>query len=224
MLPAEWTERYPVLGDLEPAVRKRIAASAAPVEVPAGTALFHPGSTCKGYGLLLSGTVRVQITGDSGREIVLYRVRPGETCIQTAVCLLSGDHYSAEGVAETDVAAAVIDPATFEQLLDESPAFRRFVFASFGARLGDMMRLVERVRFVSFERRLAGFLLANADDGGRVALTHQQIATELGTAREVVSRHLKALAETGVVRLGRGQVEVLEPRALEDRAAAEHAA
>lgn len=215
MLPADWISQFPVLENLGETIRTRVLNEATPVEVSKGSVLFQPGTVCPGYGILLKGTVRVQIVSQSGREIVLYRVRPGDTCIQTAVCLMGGADYSAEGVAESDVVAAIVTPELFEDMLGESSAFRRFVFSSFGARLGDMMRLIEGVRFESFDRRLARFLLDHMNEGFMVSMTHQRIATELGSAREVVSRQLKSLEENKIVHLGRGAIRVEDTPALE---------
>ncbi len=224
MLPAEWISQYPVLENLGESVRSRVLNEAAPVEAPKGSLLFQPGTVCPGYGILLKGTVRVQIVSQTGREIVLYRVRPGDTCVQTAVCLMGGADYSAEGIAESDVVAAMVSPELFEDMLGESPSFRKFVFSSFGARLGDMMRLIEGVRFESFDRRLARFLLDHMNDDGKVSMTHQRIATELGSAREVVSRQLKSLEESEIVGLGRGVIRVEDVSALELIASASQAA
>ncbi|WP_404382696.1 Crp/Fnr family transcriptional regulator [Caenispirillum salinarum] len=187
------------------------------MEVPPGTVLFSEGSECQAYVLVLDGSVRVQKISESGREIVLYRVERGQTCVLTTACLMTSAEYGAEGVAETPVKAAVLSAAAFQALLDASPAFRRFVFTVYAGRIADLLMLIEEVAFGRVDMRLAQTLRAHArrDGGGAtVSATHQALATELGTAREVVSRQLKEFERRGWVALSRGRIEIRDDAAL----------
>lgn len=175
-----------------------------------GTVLFRPGDEAKGFVLVKSGRVAVYLTGRSGREILLYTVEAGETCIQSTLGILGGQHYTGEAIAETPVTMAVVPRGLFMSLMEGSQAFRRFVFRAFAERMGDVTRVLEQVAFVRIEERLAGLLLERADAGGAAHLTHQQIASAIGSAREVVSRRLEALAAKGLVDLDRGQIRITD--------------
>jgi CRP/FNR family transcriptional regulator len=210
--------RAALLAGLPEMVRRRVFAEAMPVEAPAGTVLFRPGDACALYILLLRGTVRVQLATADGHEIVLYRVAPGQTCVLTTSCLIAHDAYAAEGIAETAVSGVGLPPALFDRLLADSAEFRRFVFASFAQRLTDLMLLLNEVAFRRIDARLADWLLQR-HDRLTIRSTHQAIAAELGTAREVVSRQLKEFERQGLVALARGQVELVDPPRLQRIAA-----
>ncbi|RST87995.1 Crp/Fnr family transcriptional regulator [Aquibium carbonis] len=175
-----------------------------------GTVLFRPGDEPGGFVLVRSGRVAVYLTGRSGREILLYTVEAGETCIQTTLGILGDQSYSGEAIAETPVAMTVMPRGLFMELMESSPGFRRFVFRAFAERMGDVTRVLEQVAFVRIEERLAGFLMERADAAGVVQMTHHQIAAAIGSAREVVSRRLEALAARGYVDLDRGQIRIVD--------------
>lgn len=181
-----------------------------PVVLPKGSVLFRPGEEAPGFFLIGSGRVGVYLVGRGGREILLYAVAPGETCVQTTLGLLGGAAYSGEAVAETDLVAFVVQRAMFARLMDQSPAFRRFVFKAFGARLADVMRVLEQVAFVKVEERLASTLVGRADAAGVVQATHQELAVAIGSAREVVSRRLEAFGAKGLVALDRGVIRIVD--------------
>lgn len=208
-------DAFPLLAGLEPEALGMLRQSAARLEIPRGTVLFQPGSLCQSFLMMVDGSVRVQMVSESGREIVLYRVGRGETCILTTVCLMTRQDYSAEGVAETDLRALGLGARPFQELLARSALFREFVFASFGSRLNGFMMLVEEVAFRRIDLRLARFLLDHRDARGGLDTTHQALAVELGTAREVVSRQLKEFERRGLVDLGRGHILLRDPAALE---------
>lgn len=183
-------------------------------EVPAGTAVFLPGDAPSDLLILVEGTLRVQQVSEGGREVVLYRVRPGETCVLTTACLMNEEGYAAEGIAETDLVVAAIPRAAFDELLARSAPFRRLVLETYARRLADLLLVVEQIAFRRIDVRLARRLLDRRDADGRVHATHQGLAVELGTAREVVSRQLKEFARRGWVRLSRGEVLVTAPAEL----------
>jgi CRP/FNR family transcriptional regulator len=205
----ELVARYPGLAGLDPAGRARLLAAAVPVSFAAGRTLFHAGAACEGYLLVLEGSLRVSLLGEGGHEILLYRVGPGESCVLTTTCLLGGQTYPAEGVVEEPVRGLLLPVATVEALLDASPAFRRFALAQIGERLAELLTLVSEVAFRRMDARLAAWLAERgARQGPSLKVTHEAIARELGTAREVVSRLLKELERRGLLRLGRGTVEL----------------
>ena len=213
-----WLDRFPRLAHLRPETRAQLEKSVRHVHLSPGAIAFAVGNECQHYLLLASGRVRVQMLAESGREIVLYRVTGGDTCVLTTSCLITGEPYSAEAVAETDVEAYLLPRNAFATLMAEEPGFRDFVLKSWASRLTDLMLLVEEVAFQRMDVRLAHCLLERADAQGTVALTHQALAAELGTAREVVSRQLKEFDRRGWVQAERGAVRLLDRGALKQLA------
>ncbi len=205
---------FPALARLAPADRDELVARLRPARLAAGAALFRPGEVCAAYPFLLTGRLVVRRIARSGREIVLYRVLPGQTCIMSTTCLMSEAHASAEAVAEADVTGLALPAAGFAHLLDRSAAFRAFAFGACARRIGDLMARIEDMTDGSIEQRLAARLLEAADPAGVVALTHAAIAADIGSAREVVSRAMKLFAARGWVRAGRGRVTILRASAL----------
>lgn len=179
------------------------------VNVKRGSVLFQPGQACSGFVIVHDGTIKVSLVGESGREIILYRVRPGEVCLQTFGCLVNGVNYSAEGQAETNLDIEIVPPGEFQRLVVQDQTFRQQLFSAVAARFFDLERLVENVALSPIDTRLARALLALADDKGLVAATHEKLATEIGSVREVVSRQLNGFARDGVVEIARGQIKVL---------------
>ena len=210
----DWISAFEGLGDLAAEDRRFLLDHAREVRLPAGQSVFAPGVRPQAFLMLLEGTVVVHQFGAGGREIVLYRVVGGESCIMTTACLLSDEDYLAEGVTETAVRAVALGKADFETLLARSPAFRRFVFSRYASRVTRLMEVVEDVAFERIDRRLARTLLALADSTDRVDATHHTLAVELGTAREVISRQLKSFVERGWVSSVRGHIQVLDRQAL----------
>ncbi len=209
-----WQTRFPQLAVNDPAL-VTLRNAARQVTLPPGTCVFRAGNSCDNYLLVIEGTVRVTLLGDEGREVVLYRVGPGQSCVLTTSCLLGKNRYPAEGHTEALVTAWVLPRAAFEDALDHSPAFRQYVFANLGARLADVIRQMETITFHSITRRLASCLLAHADTQGALETTHQQIAVELGSAREVISRQLKRFEAEGLVRVQRGGIELTDIKGLQ---------
>lgn len=207
-----WTHAAPALARLDPAALAALAPLA-PVDLAPGTVLFRPGDEARGFAVVLSGRVDVFLSGPSGREILLYTVEPGSSCVQTTLALLGAGPYSGEAVTARDTRLVMIPRGLFLSLMDGSAAFRAFVFAAFSTRMQDMMQLLERVAFHRVEARLAAELLAQAE-GDTVRATHQELATRIGSAREVVSRRLDAMARAGLVATERGVVELRDRPAL----------
>ncbi len=170
---------YPVLAGLPDRARHLLRDHARQITVPAGTALFDERQACQGFPFVLAGSIRVIKAAPSGRELPLYRVAPGETCIISSACLLGHAAYNARGVTETETTLLLLPDGDFQALLGE-PAFRDFVFQLFSERIADLMQLIEEVAFRKLDQRLAALLLGK---GQRLHTTHQQLADELGSVR-----------------------------------------
>ena len=202
----DWLRRFPQFEDLDDGARETLASRSRLVSLPTDETVFAPGAPADHFLLLLRGTVRVQMISADGHEIVLYRAHGGESCVLTTACLLSAQTYDAEGITECAVDAIAVPRVVFDELMAESAVFRRFVIRDYASRIASLLHVVEEVAFERVDRRLAQKLLAFADATGNLASTHQQLAVELGSAREVVSRQLKDFENRGWLALGRGRI------------------
>ena len=207
---------YPGISSLDEGVRHRLINSAQTVNVPAGAFAFHKGDPCSNFILVLDGLVRVQLSSEGGREVVLYRVKPGGTCALTTSCIIGREEYPAEAVVEEDITAMMFPDREFRQALLDSEVFRQFVFQGFSRRLCDIVSRMETVALKTIDERLAEHLL-KGDDDSLSNITHQVLAAEIGTAREVVSRKLKRFESDGLIRSSRGRVEIVDRDALRER-------
>jgi CRP/FNR family transcriptional regulator len=207
---------YPALAGLPAGQLAALLPLLAVMHLPAGTQVFAEHQPCQGFPLLLEGSIKVVKLASSGRELMLYRVTPGGSCIISSSCLLGHTDYNARGIAETPLTLIVLPLSAFSKLMLECPAFRDFVFHLFAERIGELMQLVEEVAFARLDQRLAKLLLAR--QGEVIHATHQQLADELGSVREIVSRLLKGFAAQGLVALGREQLSIADRSGLQKMA------
>ena len=187
----------------------RLLDAAQTVSVPSGAVAFRKGDACRNFILVLAGCVRVQLSSEGGREVTLYRVRPGDTCALTTSCLVGKEDYPAEAVVEEDVTALMIPDSEFRQALLDSEPFRLFVFRGFSGRLCAIVSRMEMVTLRTIDERLADYLLKGGVDV-LSNITHQGLASEIGTAREVVSRKLSSFESDGLIKSTRGRIEILD--------------
>ena len=206
---------FPALADAAPASLTRIVQHGIHRKVRAGTTLFDAHTPCSGFPLVLSGTVKVLQRYPNGRELPLYRVRPGESCLLSGSCLLGHSDYTASGIAETDVELLILPAADFHALVASDEAFRRHVFTLFGERLATVLSLVEAIAYQKLDQRLAALLLAKGDP---VLATHQALADELGSVREIVSRLLRSFEDRGWVDVARERITIVDRAALAELA------
>lgn len=207
---------YPAIAALPGPLRELVLQQhATHLQVAAGTRLFEQGLPCQGFPLVLQGEVRVARGSAGGRSLELYRVTPGEMCVASTSSLFGESLLVAHGVATQDTELVLISPTGFEQWVAD-PDFRRYVFGIFADRLADLMALAEAVAFQRLDQRLAGCLLGR---GTVIASTHQSLADELGTVREIVTRLLKRFERSGWLRLGRERIELMDASALRRLAA-----
>lgn len=211
-LPADTWQRalalYPALDGLGGA--SVLGVGLQPAAAPAGTLLFDEGTPCTGFPLVLSGEIQVARGTAGGRQLELYRVTPGELCIVSTSCLFGSGAMTAHGLTTAPTELLLLSPAGFARACEHEP-FRRFVFGIFADRLADLMALAEAVAFQRLDQRLAATLLGR---GQLIHATHQQLADELGTVREIVTRLLRRFERDGLVRCGREQIELLDAAAL----------
>lgn len=211
----EWIDRFAGLSKLETSLRDTLVSKSQIVTLPRNTTLFGPGKSPENLLLLLDGVVRVQQVTEGGREIVLYRVHAGESCVLTTACLLAYEDYAAEGIAETEVKAVAIPRVVFDDLVAGSKAFRNFVFSAYSRRITELFHVIEEIAFQKIDIRLAHKLVELAGPDRKLSATHAQLAAELGTAREVISRQLQEFQRRGWVATARGAVTLTDMTALQ---------
>lgn len=207
-----WKSHFPEFVGSTDKVIKQLMEAAILVNLPPRQQVFYPGKSCDNYLLILSGTVKAQIISSDGRELLLYHVCAGDSCVLTTSCLLGDSHYPAEGYTETEVTAFAIPAHIFHRCLEQSTFFREFVFRNFSKRLADVIKRMESISFGSIDQKLARALLASGEK--TLNKTHNELALELGSAREVVSRHLKRFESYGWLTLSRGSIQIINFDAL----------
>ncbi|MBK7564584.1 MAG: Crp/Fnr family transcriptional regulator [Propionivibrio sp.] len=198
---------YPSLAGLEYGEVTALCRPDAVTRLTSGTVLFAERQPCNGFPLLLSGTIKVVKSMPAGREMLLYRIEPGGSCVITSSCLLGHMPYSARGIAETALQIAILPKTLFERLIAGDATFRDFVFHLLADRIAELMQLVEEVAFHRLDQRLAKLLLGKSEP---IQATHQGLADELGSVREIVSRLLKGFAAQGFVSIGRERISLLD--------------
>lgn len=209
-----WKKYFPNFAESNDPAVQLLMDSAFLKELPADQIVFYPGAVCENYLLMLEGSIRAQLIAENGREVSLYTVRSGDSCVLTTSCLLGNERYPAEGITEDKVKAFLFTAKDFQQAIHHSLFFRNFVFNNFAHRLANIIARMEDVVFGAIDKRLANVLLTSASK--TVKKTHQELASELGTAREVVSRHLKRFEAYGWVELARGIITVTDVDSLTD--------
>ena len=187
------------------------------VEMEAGMCVFAQGQSAENFVVVTEGCVTVFARSDDGKEVVLYRVRPGELCILTTACVIGHTAYPADAVTDAPTKARIIPVVEFEKFLDQSDEFRQFVFTGMGQRLAQVTKRFEHMVLDSVDRRLATFLLNRSATGPVVVMTHEKLASEIGTAREVISRHLKAMENENIIKLSRGEIKITNREKLASR-------
>ena len=202
---------YPLLKGLPQGELERLFGNATYMRVPSGALMFDENQPCMGFPMLISGSARVIKSSPSGRDLHLYQVLPGETCILTSSCLLGNAPYQARGEVQEELELVVLPPGSFKQLFSQLEQFRDQVFNRFSERLTELMNLITAVAFQKLDQRLASTLVSKPSP---IATTHQALADELGSFRELVSRLLKDFEHKGWVQLERGQIQVLDADAM----------
>jgi CRP/FNR family transcriptional regulator len=206
----DFRQSFPFFRTCPDAVVDGLLASMKQHHFQKGEMVFREKDICTVLGFVLSGDIRVYMLDEEGREITLYDVLPGETCILNVACILASLPYPARAMMVEEGDAYLIHAADFRRLVDEHAEMRAFVHSGLGGRLISMMRLVEEVAFRRLDERLRHYL-AEKNEDGVLNTTHQRIANELGTSREVISRLLGEFERKGAVSLSRNRIEVLRP-------------
>jgi CRP/FNR family transcriptional regulator len=199
------------LGDRSSDMFSRLISYGSKISLSEGRHICDEGSACTHLALITQGSARVYKLGENGKEITLYRIGPGESCILTASCILSAQPFPAFAVTETPVEAVVVPASEVNRWLAESSAWREYIFGLVARRLANIINVVEEVVFRRMDQRIAAFLLKNTDNQSTtLQATHQEIASDLGTSREVVSRIIKDLESSSLIHASRGAIAIID--------------
>jgi CRP/FNR family transcriptional regulator, anaerobic regulatory protein len=210
-------QALPFLQQADAGLLREFRQAAYVARIPAGKDVFVEGDAVQAIALLISGVVRVYKIGETGREITLYRFGLGESCILTANAILSQQSFPAIATVERAAEAVMLPADLFRDWVGRYDVWRKFVFDLLSQRLSNVMAIVDEVAFHRMDTRVAGLILERSRLTGTLRITHQEIAAELGSSREVISRILEDFASLGLIRSGRGQIEILNLKALQAR-------
>ncbi|MBI4693904.1 MAG: Crp/Fnr family transcriptional regulator [Gammaproteobacteria bacterium] len=209
-----WLNAFPDLAGIADPAWRTIAQEAREHVIAPGSVVFKPGDACLGVHFVLDGRVRVSKESACGREVLLYRVTRGEICVLSTASFANAVPIRATVMAETPVRVAVLPAASFHHAFAECPGFREYVSRAYAERFQQIIDLVEGITFGRVDTRLAKWLCLNAQPPAPLRVSQDSLAIEIGTAREVISRHLKQFERQGWVRLGRIRIELLDVDAL----------
>mgnify|MGYP000849113380 CR=1 FL=1 len=198
------SKRFSFIKNMKPENREYLLDRLRMKKIPKGFIMVGDQGDCKGVPLVAKGILRLFKVSDNGREMTVYRVSEGEMCVLAAVCILGNLEYRFSVEAETDCIIADMSPETFMYLLERDTGFKAFVFGTLADKLIRSLNTVEMVTFKGIQERLEEYLENHADEEGRVFATHEKIAVELGSSREVISRRLKMMVDEGLIVQKRG--------------------
>ena len=179
-------------------------------KIEKGTLISGDGRRCNGIPFVLKGTLRLLRISETGREMTLYNVAPGQACIMAAICVMGHLDYDFTVEAQSECNVAVVAPDIFRRLMIECEPFKAYMFQMMAERLLASINKIESVNFLSIEQRLKSYLQQHAGEGGVLRATHEQIAIDLGSSREVISRNLKKLVGDGEIIQKRGSIKILK--------------
>lgn len=211
-------DQFRFLAEAPPEFQRLFFNAATLAHIPAGHTIANEGSECAQLALVLNGEVRVYKLAQKGRELTLYRINPGDSCVLTASCLMSGSPFPAIAEAETEIDAVIIPAKFARDWMTQYQPWGRFVFGLISRRLAEVIAVLESVTFQRMDVRVAAYLIEHSKTSQDLSITHHEIAADLGTSREVVSRALKEFDKHGWVKMGRGALQIIEREQLQSLA------
>lgn len=211
------SQALPILQHADQQLIREFQQAAFFAPIPAGRDVFIEGDYPESIALVISGVVRVYKIGETGREITLYRFGLGESCILTANAILSQKTFPALATVEEDIEAVMIPADIFREWVKRYDLWREFVFDLLSDRLSTVMAVVDEILFQRMDQRVASWLISQAADENPIQVTHQEIAADLGSSREVISRILEDFRQSGLIESGRGTIKISDENGLESR-------
>ena len=209
-------KHFPILEEASEEFQQQFFKKATFMNIPAGHTVAAEGSQCQQLALVISGRIRVYKLSESGREITLYRILTGDSCVLTASCIMSNNDFPAIAQTETIVEAIILPSDLVQEWIPLSKAWRSFIFGLISRRLSGVIAMLEELAFHRIDERLAAYLIALASQGKTHQITHHQIASDLGTTREVISRIMKGFEAKRLISGSRGKLLITNIAGLQD--------
>ena len=210
---------FPVLKEISETDRQTIFSAGHIVALPNEQMLMKQNQECQFIPMVISGRLRIYKLSPNGREMTLYRIGPGETCLISIACQIKGDDFPAMAQVEGKTQLFMVPSIVCHSVLAKNLAWKDFIITSLYGHLTEVMETLEAVAFDRTDHRLVLWLLEKTKDKTTSILcTHEEIAVELGTAREVVSRLLADLKNKGILTLGRGKIKIIDLEQLKNLA------
>lgn len=207
----ELFESYPFLRELDNDILEKLFERIIVNKYEMGYSLFNNKQTCTGFSFILDGTIRVYRIGDDGKEITLYRLKKGDNCFNTILCVLTESDINSFAEVEENAVIALIPMDFFRKYILDNPSFLKYIFKNLYKKFDDVIGGLEKITFDSIESRLINYFkerMSNTNGSKIIYTTHEKIASDIGTSREVVSRSLKVLEKKDVLELGRGKIKI----------------
>jgi CRP/FNR family transcriptional regulator len=213
----QFKSHFPFIQECSPEFAETFFQNVQYMQLPAGVSICDEGQQCAQLAMVMEGVGRVYKLSPSGREITLYRINGGESCVLTASCIMSQNTFPAMAATETPVSAILVSPKNVREWFCKDPEWQKFIFGLLSFRLNDIITVVEEVAFKRIDVRIAEQLMRHLGQGNRVMQkTHAELAADVGSSREVISRILKDFAERGLVNLTRGSIEVIDQQSIQN--------
>ena len=210
----KFNDSFLLLRNLPSEKKQQLFENAMQMKFGDGDIILDEGTACSGIGIVADGTVRVFKMSEEGKEITLYRIYAGEICVMSLTCMMGGINYPVIAQAEGEVEVLNIPADYFRSMIGCNEVWQKYIFSQLAYRMFDLMSVLEEVAFFSMDRRLADLLLEKSNEKSVIELTHEAIAFELGSAREVISRLLKDFERRGLVALSRGRITITDLKKL----------
>ena len=212
----ELSSCFPIWNKLSEKDQNRILQAADTLKVKKDTVLHDSSVDCLGLLVIKSGQLRVYILSEEGREITIYRLFDHDCCLFSAACIMSSLQFEVIIETEKDSEIFIIPPSVYQKLMNESLPVSKYTNDLMATRFSEVMWLMDQIMWKSFDKRLAGYLLEETGIEGTnlLKVTHEKIANHMGTAREVVTRMLRYFQGEGLVKLGRGTIEIMDEEGL----------
>lgn len=210
---------YEFLNALDEKAKEAISHHLRINDYEAGYKLINSGQACLGFSFILKGILRVYRINDEGREVTLYKLKQGDSCFLTTLCILSDEENYAFVEVEEDATLAFIPMEIFKEYILEDKAYLKYIFKNLYGKFDHVINALEKITFDSIEKRIIHYLKQAAKKTSGIAIiytTHEKIAIDIGSSREVVSRTLKNLEKSGIIELARGKIKILNISTLQE--------
>ena len=213
---SNFLELFPVLKEADSSAKKEFSQTARFQNIPAQKIIYHTGDECKYFALVISGSIRVFYNTPTGNEATYYRVKKGECCVLTASCLMNGTTFPAIARAEEDVQALILPSSIVREWTHKHKVWSEYILSIISSKMTKIATTMNHLTFCTLNCRIASVLLEKSEKSSTLKITHNEIALEIGSAREAVSRTLKEFEKKELIKMARNTIEILNPSGLKN--------